>query len=117
MDEIEKLFQDLSLIAPAMESLTKSDHSTPFLERLSGSIVWRDELPKSAPVSMDCLRFVFKYRTGLLIGKPQPKLEAFWQQARKRFPLWIGFSPERVARSEELAEFYRRERRRPCGER
>jgi hypothetical protein len=110
MDEVERMFHDLSRIAPFMEALEKSADAGMFYDLFSGSIVWTDELPKSAPVSLDCLRFILRYRTALLVGEPEPSLELFWQEARRRFPNWIGFSVERIAPSSEIAAYYNNER-------
>ncbi|QVL31517.1 hypothetical protein KIH39_22130 [Telmatocola sphagniphila] len=70
MNEIERFFHDLSRIAPFMEELVMVPESHFFYDVFSGSIVLPDELPKAAPISFDCLRFVFKYRTGLQVGEP-----------------------------------------------
>lgn len=112
MNHIEHLFNDLYRIASSMEAMAKRTDAAVFYDLLSGSIIWSDELPKTAPVSLDCLRFVLKYRTGLLVGEPQPSLELFWQEASRRFPNWIGFSSERTKYSEELVRYYVQERRR-----
>jgi hypothetical protein len=112
MNEIEQMFHDLSEIASSAERLEKRADARVFYELLSGSLVWSDELPMTAPVRLDCLRFVLKYRTGLLIGEPQPSCEDFWEEARRRFPNWIGFSPERTTYNASLARFYAEERER-----
>jgi hypothetical protein len=117
MDEIERLFHDLSLIAPSMESLEKRENAHMFYDVLSGSIVWSDELPGASPVSSDCLRFVLKYRTGLLVGEPEPSFEPFWQEAHRRFPHWIGFSPDRTTYDQKFSIYYNREKRRAVGDR
>ena len=110
MDEIEKLFRDLAVIAAAMCAMEKEDDAKVFYDVMSGSLIWTDELPKKAPASLDCLRFVLRYRTGLIVGDPEPSFELFWREATELFPNWIGFSSERCTSNEELAGFYRRER-------
>jgi hypothetical protein len=112
MSHIESLFNDLSRIAPLMEAVERKDDSKVFYDALSGSLIWSDELPKSAAVSLDCLRFVLRYRTGLIVGEPQPSFELFWRESIRRFPNWIGFSVERTARNEVLADYYCQERKR-----
>jgi hypothetical protein len=112
MDHIEALFHDLSRIATSMEHLTKKPDAKVFYDTLSGSIVWTDELPKSTAISLDCLRFVLKYRTGLLVGEPEPSFQLFWQEAQLRFPNWIGFSLERTSYDDELKKYYTKERKR-----
>jgi hypothetical protein len=112
MDHIESLYHDLSRIAASMEALKKKDDAKVFYDLLSGSLFWSDELPKTSPVSSDCLRFVLKYRTGLIVGKPEPSFELFWQEAIRRFPNWIGFSVDRTTPNEALTAYYRKERKR-----
>jgi len=109
MNEIDQMFHDLSEIASSMERLEKRADARLFFDVLSGSIMWSDELPKAAPVSQDCLRFVLRFRTGLLVGEPEPRGERFWQEARRRFPNWIGFSPERTTYNPSVARFYAEE--------
>ena len=101
---------ELSDIARHMESLSKIDDARVRYELLSGSLVWSDELPRD--VDTDCIRFVLRYRTSLILSEPCPEYEALWNEARRQFPQWIGFSPERMAPNQELAEFYARERQR-----
>ena len=98
-----------------MEALERKPESRVFYEVLSGSLVWPDELPKAAPMSLDCLRFVLNYRTGLQIGEPRPAFEVFWNEAIRCFPNWIGFSPERMSYNQQLAEFYATERKEEYG--
>lgn len=112
MDAIENLYHDLARVAASMEALEKQDDAKVFYEVLSGSLVWSDELPNTTGVSLDCLRFVLKYRTGLVVGEPQPHFELFWQEAVRQFPKWIGFSAERTIYNGALAAYYRRERKR-----
>src|SRR5438105_12064692 len=103
MNSIDDLFRDLSVIAPAMENLEKKPEARVLYDELSGSLFWTDERPKGALVNGDCLRFVLHYRTGLLIGRPRDTWQHFWLEAKRCFPNWIGFSPERVGYSEKLA--------------
>jgi hypothetical protein len=112
MDHIEGLYHDLSRIAASMEALKKEDDARAFYDLLSGSLVWSDELPKNGAVSLDCLRFVLKYRTGLIVGEPQPSFELFWQESIRRFPNWIGFSVDRTTQNEALTAYYLQERKR-----
>jgi hypothetical protein len=106
MNSIENVLHDLSIIAPAMNRLHKQAGARVLYDDLSGSLFWTDEWPQSPPVSTDCLRFVFNYRTGLLIGKPMNTWLSFWQEAKRCFPDWIGFLPERVAYNEGFARLH-----------
>lgn len=101
-----RYLRDLSLLAPAMEAVSKQERAKVFYDLFSGSLVWTDELPKRPVVSLDCLRFVLKHRTGLITGKLEPNYELFWNEAQAQFPKWIGFSADRTAYNPSLVEFY-----------
>jgi hypothetical protein len=112
MDHIESLFHDLSKIAKSMEALHAKPDAKVFYDIFSGALYWTDEMPKGGDVSSECLRFVLKYRTGLIVQEPEASFELFWQEAKRRFPNWIGFSSERTAPNQQLAAYYHCERKR-----
>lgn len=112
MTNASHLTSDLADIAPYMTALRKDDAATVRYELLSGSLVWSDEIPRDSPVSKDCLRFVLRHRTGLIVGEESPPHGDLWREAVARFPQWIGFSPERVSPNDMLAKYYHAERER-----
>lgn len=112
MDESNQFMQSLALLAPTMSRLPKSESAQVRYELLSGSLIWSDEIPTDCFVDKDCLRFVLKYRTGLLIGETDPSCVSYWQEALRLFPDWIGFLPERRTFDQKLADFYHNERQR-----
>ena len=70
-------------------------------------LVWSDEVPKS-PLSDEqeqVVRYLFQYRTGLIMGESNPTLEPLWNNSMRAFPNWPGFAPERCTQSEELSRF------------
>jgi hypothetical protein len=113
---IEDYLADLPKIADDMKRLKRSERAVVRYELLSGSLVWSDEFPKGTKASTDCLRFVFRYRTSLILGEPDKPYEIFWNEAQRHFPDWIGFSPDRTSPSSELAAFYFQEKERALQE-
>jgi hypothetical protein len=112
MKTIEDCLADLPKIADDMKRLQRSEQPVVRYELLSGSLVWSDEFPKGTTVNTDCLRFVLRYRTSLILGESDKPYEIFWDEARRHFPEWIGFAPDRTSQSSELAAFYVREKER-----
>ena len=112
MNDGNQLVEALSALAPSLARLEKSESAKVRYELLSGSLIWSDELPSDSGPDKDCLRYVLKYRTGLIIGEPESAFATVWQEAVRLFPTWIGFLPERTTYSHELADFYHSERSR-----
>lgn len=74
---------------------------------LADAIYWTDEIPeKLDSFSENCLRFVLRYRTTLLIGEPDEKWKMHWEVAKREFGGWIGFSSTRCCFSEEIKSVY-----------
>lgn len=79
-----------------------------FYDMFSGGLVWSDETCDDTPFEMiNALRFLFAYRTGLMLGQANPELEGYWQRANELFPDWVGFLPERRQPNSHLLEIYR----------
>jgi hypothetical protein len=94
------------IVAP-MRELTRAPDAKMFYELLSDSLVWTDEIPEidAARVGgLRSLRFVFRYRTGLMLGTPEERFRPFWEEALTLFPDWPGFDPAR--RAPELRSAY-----------
>jgi len=70
-------------------------------------LVWSDEVPTGELTDQQeqVVRYLFQYRTGLILGDSNPSLEALWDQSMRAFPNWPGFKLERRAPSEELARY------------
>ncbi len=89
-------------IVDPMRSLTASPDAKMFYELLSDSLVWTDEIPEVDPAHVGgrrALRFVFRYRTSLMLGRPEERYRPYWEEALALFPAWPGFKPERRAPS------------------
>lgn len=97
----------LRKLAPILDSLKPDPDARLTYELMSDALIWSDELP---PVSDDydtnCLRGIFRYRTTLILGKPEEKFRARWEEARTLFPHWPGFLPERQVSDPERIRYY-----------
>jgi hypothetical protein len=93
-----KYASQLGEIAGLMRALKRSPDAKMFYELLSDSLVWTDEIPEVSAAQVGglrSLRFVFRYRTSLMLGIPEERYRPFWEEAQTLFPSWPGFDPER----------------------
>ncbi len=101
--------EQLRAIAERMRALKPAPGASVFYELMSDSLVWSDEIPDLASGDVrpfHCLRFVFRYRTTLILGRPDMRYGRFWEEARKLFPEWPGFEAPR--QSADLRPVYER---------
>ena len=90
----------LRAIADRMQKLKPAPEATVFYELMSDALVWSDEIPdlETGRISdFHCLRFVFRFRTTLMMGKPDERFQSLWDEANTLFPNWPGFDPHRRA--------------------
>ena len=90
----------LRAIAERMRQLKPAPEATVFYELMSNALVWSDEIPDldTGDVSVfHCLRFVFRFRTTLMMDKPDERFRSLWDEAKTLFPNWPGFDPRRQA--------------------
>ena len=74
----------LGEIAGSMRELIRLPDAKMFYELLSDSLVWTDEIPEVSAEhvgGLRSLRFVFRYRTSLMLGVPETRYVAFWEEA------------------------------------
>ena len=93
-----ELFQALAKIAPKLAALREDPDARMHYEWMSGALVWSDELPpveQLEPRESHCLRGVWRYRTSLILGKPEEKFRAGWEHLRALCPNWPGFADDR----------------------
>jgi hypothetical protein len=93
------------LLAVATELHTSRDYdpnAVPFFDLMSGGLVWSDERQANVR-AVWALRPLWMYRTSVLLGVPDTRHSALWQEAQRIVPDWIGFHPARCTPSPELA--------------
>jgi hypothetical protein len=94
-NEIE---EQLARIASVMNSLRATSEAQISYDVASDALVWTDELPRPGLFRVRelwCLRPVLRYRTSVILGKPDEQYRAIWEAARKLFPDWAGFELQR----------------------
>jgi hypothetical protein len=92
--------EQLRAIADRMRELKPAADASVFYELMSDALVWSDEIPDldtGAVRDFHCLRFVFRYRTTVIIGAPDPRYQGYWEEAGQLFPDWPGFDSRRQA--------------------
>lgn len=106
----DDLCQLLNAIADQMNSICVPDeHVSVNYDIMSGALIWSDEIPPDLWVGKIWVpRFIFAYRTSLMLGEPRIELQPVWDEALALFPKWIGFLPERREPTPDLLEVYRR---------
>jgi hypothetical protein len=80
----------------------------PFYEVLSGAVIWTDEKKRKTPVKVVwSLRFLWAYRTSVMLNEPREELAEYWRFGLSKFPEWVGFRPERRLATPRLLRIYR----------
>ncbi len=101
--------EQLRAIAVRMQPLRPAPGASIFYELMSDALVWSDEIPDLDSGDLrdfHCLRFVFRYRTTLILGAPDARFQGFWEEAKNLFPDWPGFEARR--QSGDLRPVYER---------
>ena len=107
-------YYGLELESETYSSLCESLNKTPSLEGaiwlpsdiFCGAFRFSDEYPRDVAESgrpelisplTGLLRYLWAYRTSLVVGKPRSQFAAAWERTKTLAPLWAGFSPERYS--------------------
>ena len=99
--------EEFCTIAKDLESLSRDPTATLHFEVMSNALVWSDEVLRNRRARETwCMRPVFRYRTGLIMGLDFDEFREDWRIAKTIFPRWIGFSADRCDRSNFLEERY-----------
>ncbi len=109
MDErTAQYLEHLKMMAPRMKRMVKPKNKAKIGYSIwAGGLYWSDEFPDfEDDLSDDLIRFLIRYRTSLILGRPQKNREIFWNEAQRLFPEWIGFDPARRAPNSELQRMY-----------
>ena len=97
-DEIEG---QLARIASVMNSLRATPEAQVSYDVASDALVWSDELPQPGQFRVRelwCLRPVLRYRSSIILGKPEGQFCAAWEAAQRLFQDWAGFEATRIAK-------------------
>jgi hypothetical protein len=91
----------LVAVAPLMRELVFSEHARAVYDQISGAVIWSDEFPPAHRLrtvrNWAVIRFVFRFRTTLILGEPEEEYRVVWDRARELFPGWPGFDPRRCS--------------------
>jgi hypothetical protein len=112
----------LARLGPVLRVLRPSPEATICYDMLSGALIWSDETPSLQTLrsieGWQVLRFVFHFRTQMILGRPEEadpdpdgvarqiftESRDAWDEAMRLFPEWPGFDPQR--RSADLRQVY-----------
>jgi hypothetical protein len=111
MCDIENSFL---LIAEILDKLPVAEDPVVSYDLLSDALVWSDEFPdvpaKEFNERFSNVRFLFRYRTSLIIQEPDERYELLWRCANELFPNWPGLRPDRRLPKTHLIELFRKQR-------
>ena len=112
MDGIAKSFE---LIADALNRLRRRQDAQVSYDLLSDALVWSDEFPTVSALEFNerfsNIRFLFRYRTTLILQSPDEQYESLWNLAGSLFPNWPGFADDRCQSSQQLIDLFHQQRR------
>ncbi len=102
-------FKRLARIAADMDQAQFSPIAEIGYDAFADALVWSDEYPRGITASVpefDCVKLVLRYRTTVLLGKPDDFFKPYWDRAKELFPNWAGFHPSRLKATDELVRLY-----------
>lgn len=104
--------QALLAIAPVLNRLAVDPNARVQYELMSDALIWSDELPPLDEKGVDfaCIRAVFRFRTTLMLGKPDERYRSDWDLLASLCPQWPGFLPERRAPDEDRIQLFTEKR-------
>ncbi len=97
---------EIDRLTPIMNSLRQRDGANYEYHLMSDAFIWDDEMSSAEIEDDTALRYLLRFRTSMLIGKPIDALKPNWEYARSKWPNWAGFSSERCTYSEEMKREY-----------
>lgn len=111
--EIDRRFdpvETLTTHAAHLDAICSPERSPKvFYDCMSGALIWSDETNSETPIKLIwALRFIFAYRTSLMLNEPRGEFESMWNLGVSLFPNWIGFRPDRRHATRELMVIYQR---------
>src|SRR5215207_4374103 len=101
--------RNLHDLAPRMQKLTGGWWPRPRYHPLADAVYWTDEIPSRCSAEEEsALRCLLRYRTTVILGRPEASLAEFWTAAQRDFPHWIGHAPRRSSPDRKVIEFHHR---------
>ena len=100
-------------ISEMMNKLSEKQAKLPKYEFMSDALFWDDEFPerklrKPKWEAFGTMRLVLRYRTTLILGRPEDDYKKAWDAAQALFPHWVGFAVSRCEENMMLADEFRR---------
>ena len=94
--------ESLKLCAEQLSRLPFRDDAEVVYDLLSGAAIWLDEKPASSDHLFDsdfwyAMRAVWHFRTASILGEDAKNCELYWTTAKRLFPTWPGFAPQRCS--------------------
>jgi len=109
--KFQAVYEQLASIAEVLNTLSEPTATEPRYHALAGALFWDDERPgvseRKPFETWSALRYIFRFRTTLILGTPEEQYRGLWEFAKTQFPNWVGFDPRRCEHNEQLAETYR----------
>lgn len=85
------------MLAPLLNKLQADPNARVNYELMSGALIWSDEFPALSEINgldTNCLRGVFRFRTTLMLGKPEERYRTGWEALQTLCPNWPAFLPD-----------------------
>jgi hypothetical protein len=99
---------ELKALGRVLRDLCIDPSARPQYDLMSDAVIWPDEVPiEENPSAWWDVRPIWHLRTRIVLGL-ETSPPALWIDARREFPSWIGFLPERSEPTPTLRETYER---------
>jgi hypothetical protein len=92
----EVLMREYQKLAKFLNNLPTDPNARVSYDVFADALIWSDEVPPQdfpdrLSFSAADLRGIWRYRTTLILGRPEEKRRDAWDEAMKCFPNWPGF--------------------------
>ena len=98
---------ELVALGERLSALKLNPNALPTLDIMCDGLIWYDErISNLDDIQMGYLRWIFRYRTSLILGNEDLTLKSKWDDLRRVCPGWIGFNAARCSANDNLASIY-----------